>query len=228
MEKLVSYPFLKSQYWDFLWINASVIRQKGESENGCYKKTKHVKFSEKRKFLTQWYAHVCVRIRGKKCSFFGKFGVLCFLETPVLRFALLPYYRRKSETLFFFVCSGGGLPKQYWNSDADHLLLPDIKTFYETKIVLELVSLPHFLHDFSRKIFLTLNSHNCTNFTHWLSLLLEILGAGNMCIVIICFPVYGVKILKYWLSSRSVFLHDQKSHDKNLNILKMKRAFAMK
>ena len=31
---------------------------------------------------------------GKKCSFFGKFGVLCFLETPVLRFALLPYYRR--------------------------------------------------------------------------------------------------------------------------------------
>ena len=31
---------------------------------------------------------------GKKCSFFGNFGVLCFLETPVLRFALLPYYRR--------------------------------------------------------------------------------------------------------------------------------------
>ena len=30
---------------------------------------------------------------GKKCSFWGKFGVLCFLETPVLRFALLPYYR---------------------------------------------------------------------------------------------------------------------------------------
>ena len=28
--------------------------------------------------------------RGKKCSFFEKFGVLCFLETPVLSFALLP------------------------------------------------------------------------------------------------------------------------------------------
>ena len=26
--------------------------------------------------------------------FFGKFGALRFLETPVLRFALLPYYRR--------------------------------------------------------------------------------------------------------------------------------------
>ena len=31
---------------------------------------------------------------GYKCSFFGKFGVLCFLETPVLRFALLPCYQR--------------------------------------------------------------------------------------------------------------------------------------
>ena len=34
----------------------------------------------------------------KKCSFFGKFGVLCFLETPVLRFALLPYYWRDIES----------------------------------------------------------------------------------------------------------------------------------
>ena len=31
---------------------------------------------------------------GKKCLFFGKFDVLCFLETPVLIFALWPYYRR--------------------------------------------------------------------------------------------------------------------------------------
>ena len=30
---------------------------------------------------------------GEKGLFFGKFGVL-FLETPVLKFALLPYYRR--------------------------------------------------------------------------------------------------------------------------------------
>ena len=35
--------------------------------------------------------------RCKKCSFFGKSSVLCFLETPVLRFALLPYYRFKSK-----------------------------------------------------------------------------------------------------------------------------------
>ena len=37
--------------------------------------------------------YVCVS-GSKKCSFFGKFGVLSFIETSVLRFALLPYYQR--------------------------------------------------------------------------------------------------------------------------------------
>ena len=36
------------------------------------------------------HMYVCVS-GGKKCLFFGNFGVFCFLETPVLRFALLPY-----------------------------------------------------------------------------------------------------------------------------------------
>ena len=35
--------------------------------------------------------HTCLS-GGKKCSFYRKFGMLCFLETPVLRFTLLPYY----------------------------------------------------------------------------------------------------------------------------------------
>ena len=80
------------------WIihKSSVIRQKGESQNGCYKKTKHAKFSEKQTFLTPWYAHVSVL-----------FGVLCFLVTPILKFALLPYYRRNiiwtTEARFFTV-----------------------------------------------------------------------------------------------------------------------------
>ena len=38
------------------------------------------------------FAHVRCVSGGKKCSFFGKFGVLRFLEKPVLRFVLL-YYR---------------------------------------------------------------------------------------------------------------------------------------
>ena len=39
------------------------------------------------------YTCVCV-LGGKKCSFFGKLGVLCFFVTPVLRFTLLAYCQR--------------------------------------------------------------------------------------------------------------------------------------
>ena len=54
--------------------NSSVIRQMGESHDGCYKETKHAKFSKKQTFLTPWYARVL--IRGKKCSFLGLFFII--------------------------------------------------------------------------------------------------------------------------------------------------------
>ena len=66
------------------------------------RKTKHAKFPEKRTSLTSWYAHVRVSIRGKKCCFFIKFGELCFVQTPVLGFTLLPYYRRYQVILWVF------------------------------------------------------------------------------------------------------------------------------
>ena len=51
-------------------------------------------FSKNKHFLTpDTHTQVCVS-GGKKCSVFGKFGLLWFLETPVFRFAFLPYYRR--------------------------------------------------------------------------------------------------------------------------------------
>ena len=43
-----------------------------------------------------------VWVSGGKCLFFGNFSMLCFLETPVLRFALLPYYRRLAPNILFF------------------------------------------------------------------------------------------------------------------------------
>ena len=54
------------------------------------------------------HTDVCVS-GGKKCSFFGKFDLLCFLETPVLRFALLPHYGRNVISLvkFLFSCHSG-------------------------------------------------------------------------------------------------------------------------
>ena len=84
----------------------------GESQNGCFKKTKHAKFSKNEDFLPpdthtlpakniiKPYSFLMFSV-GKMCvpevkkySFFGKFGVLCFLETTVLRSVFLPYYRR--------------------------------------------------------------------------------------------------------------------------------------
>ena len=67
-------------------ISSSVIRRKGKSQNGCFPKNKHFLPPDR-------HTYGCVS-GGKKCSFFGKFGALCFLETPVLRFALLLHYRR--------------------------------------------------------------------------------------------------------------------------------------
>ena len=52
--------------------------------------------------------------------------------------------------------------------------------------ILGIVSLPHFVYDFSRKILFIIYSINWPNLFVWLPLLLEILG--NKCIVIVCSP----------------------------------------
>ena len=67
-------------------------RQKGESQNGgnCPKLCENCAFSQ-----NMWVSG------GKKCSFFGKFGVLCSLVTSVLRFDLLPYYRQIALCIFY-------------------------------------------------------------------------------------------------------------------------------
>ena len=53
--------------------NSSVIRQKDESQNGCFKiQKKHVKFSEKKPFLTPL-------IRSRTCAYQGVRNV-CFSE----------------------------------------------------------------------------------------------------------------------------------------------------
>ena len=95
----------------------------------------------------------------------------------VIRFVLIVYLSR-------------GLPK-YIETKVLTTCFYIIKSFFKKiKRELKLVSLPHFLHDFWRKIFLTLHFINLTNFIDWLPLLLKILG--NICTVIICCPVCDV------------------------------------
>ena len=43
---------------NWILIHSSVIRQKGESQNGCFKKKMQDDFSEKQTFLTSKYARV--------------------------------------------------------------------------------------------------------------------------------------------------------------------------
>ena len=59
-------------------------------KTGASRKQSTPNFPKNEHLPPDTYTYVCVP-GGKKCLFYGKFGVLCFLETPVLRFALLPY-----------------------------------------------------------------------------------------------------------------------------------------
>ena len=58
--------------------------EKGESQNGCFMFT-------------------CTYQGVRNIRFAKKFRVLYFLETPVLRFVLLPYYRRKVKLLWSYL-----------------------------------------------------------------------------------------------------------------------------
>ena len=76
-----------------LWKNErncikSVIRQKDVSQNGCLKRKKHAKFSEKRTFLTSWYVHVS-RIRTGGCPNTEKYFVIWYFSWNT-RFEIRP------------------------------------------------------------------------------------------------------------------------------------------
>ena len=89
--------FFTSLYTNEKIAKSSIISQKGESQNGCFKKKSKSHFPKNELFLPpDMHTYACIS-GGKKCSFFGKFGVLCFLERLVLRFALLPHYRRNMK-----------------------------------------------------------------------------------------------------------------------------------
>ena len=86
---------------------------------------------------------------------------------------------------------------------------------------LRIVSPPHFLNDFSKKMLLMLYSINWPNFIAWFPLLLEILG--NMCIAIICFSIYDV--INFEINHAFLikpFSTWPKRQDKNLNIWERK------
>ena len=72
-------------------INSAVIKAKGRILKRVFQENKARQIFRKTNIS---YPLIRTRTGGEKCLFFGKFHELCFLETPVLRFALSPYYRR--------------------------------------------------------------------------------------------------------------------------------------
>ena len=62
----------------FVYFNSSEKRQKGESQNECYKKTKHPKFSKNGPFLPSADTHTYVS-EGKKCPFWENLTYVIFL-----------------------------------------------------------------------------------------------------------------------------------------------------
>ena len=102
------------------------------------------RFFENRTFLTTWYAHIpdthtCVCVsEGQKCAFFGKFGVLCFLVSSVLRFAFLSYYRRNNFLVIFWGYKIGTLGRNKLN------ILP-ILIFFSKNLLYDYVHINNFL-----------------------------------------------------------------------------------
>ena len=91
------WEFFKNTFFtDHLWVTASlsssVIRQKGESQNGCYKKTKHAKFSETNISYSLIHTRACtyqgvrkVRLSENLRAFFS-----CNTRFEIRPFGLLP------------------------------------------------------------------------------------------------------------------------------------------
>ena len=81
--------FLKRRYRLKNCIS-SAIRQKGEFQNWCCKKTKHAKFSEKRAFLTSWYACTSAYQGIRIVLFSENLACFIFLKHPFWDLSFCP------------------------------------------------------------------------------------------------------------------------------------------
>ena len=88
----LSMLILLSSICTIVLLTLSLIRQNGKSQNGGNKKIRHAKFSEKRTFLTPWYAYVRVCVRRKVYFFSENLACFVFVLPPFCDspFVLLP------------------------------------------------------------------------------------------------------------------------------------------
>ena len=128
----------------------------------------------------------------------------------------IAYFQYTSKTVKL-VCNESNLYKilEYW--------FRDILNFECSEKGLRLVSPPHFVYDFSRKIFLMFYVTNWPNFIVWLTILLKIMH--NMWITIVCEPgcdvinfeinlIFLIKLFSYMIKKskqKFEYLENEKS-----------------
>ena len=161
-----------------------------------------------------------------------KFGQLTYIKTweifslkrhaqNVAQKLVLDLFLKKQNWTYLWINSlkfvsivrpGRGMPKHI-EAKANHLLLLHIKIFQKTKRSLDRVSLPHFLHDFWRKIFL-IYWINEPNFIVWLHSLFEI--SHNLFVAllvsacdVINFEIYPSVLIKPFSYIINNALHNQ-------------------
>ena len=101
------------------------------------------------------------------------------------------------------------------------IINPEICSNLVFEIGVEIGSLPHFLYNFSRKVFLILNSINLPNIIFCLLFHFQILA--NMCIIIICFP--GCGIINFEINLIRLFFYMIKKSRQKFKYLENKKSF---
>ena len=79
-------------------------KAKGQISKWMFQENKTRQIFRKNKHFLPRDTQTCGYQGVRNIRFFGKFGVLCFLETLVLRFAFLPYYVSKEDNLLTGFC----------------------------------------------------------------------------------------------------------------------------
>ena len=118
----------------------------------------------------------------------GEISPRTFSKTLKLSISLNQQPEIYTVCFFLYVKTGSKsrTTKIHWNHGVDRLLLTSLKLFYKISRDLELDSMPDFLHNFRRKIFLPLYSISWPIFHVWFLSLLEIIGNVWFPLLLVC------------------------------------------
>ena len=188
----------------------------------CVRKMIHSKFKREfdALFKKSWQA-----ILGVKRSRILAIQILKVLNNKNPKYILMKeVFKRKVNSKFRLSIIAGKHFKVGLTFQSNFFICFNESPLKIMKNVFYFILTPHFVCDFSRKMFLMLYCMDWPNFIVWLPLLLEILC--NMCIAIFSFQVYDViefeNSIIFWIK---LFFYMTKNSRKELNILRTIKGF---